>query len=1451
MKLLLTFFLLLLFSTTTNAQPLCQVKHITVNDGLSQGVATTILQDQKGFIWISTWNGLDKYDGYNFRNYKAYPGDSCMLSNNRITSIAESRYGNIWCQTYDGHCFLFNVATEEFIDVLRDFETDTQMSFIIMQTHVLPKGVTWLVCDQGYTLRIQEARNKDERKPVIEMFGNASQRLKGKTIYSIFQDSEGDEWILTDNGVSIIGSKQIQSDFPFHFIKEVNQRIFFISNSGKLAEYNADNGKIKFITIPESFQQVNSVELIDNNNIALCTDNGVILFDPSTGCFETLHIQSKEHASRNATSVFRDSHKNYWIFSDEQGIIRINKKLGETQYFSTPISERIKYPRSNRHLVFEDKTGMVWLIPEKGNFSYYDREEKKLKTFYSEVEGLKIAYMPNVRYFYTDNQKNLWLISARGIEKLSFFNPAYQQNPIDDGMEQRTLFIDRKNQLWVTSKTGMIRIYSPDGTLAGYLSKDGAITSSESRFYSSVYSILEDTAQRIWLGTKDEGLFLLNEITDKKYTVKQFKHDKEQKYSLSNNSIYALEQDSKGRIWVGTFGGGINLIDKAESNDIQFLNYSNRLKNFPSIQNHRVRCIKEVSNGVILAGTTQGLLSFSSDFDQPEEIVLYNNIRKPNIASSLGGNDVMHIYTNNNDDIYITTFTGGVSKVLSGNLLQNGIEFKSFTRRNGLASDLTLSSIEDADKNLWIIQENALTKFNPATESFENYGHNFLQQRFIFTEAAPVINGDGQLIFGTNKGIISIDPHEMQKDTYVPPIALTGLRIQGSASPRGIGEMKELTLSPSQRNITLQYSALDYVAPSEIKYAHRMEGFEVEWNEVDQNRSASYINLPPGTYNFQVRSTNSDGVWVDNVKTLTLHVKPTFWETIWAWIFYITLFLMLTGAVVYILFYIYRLRHRVDMEQQLADIKLRFFTDISHELRTPLTLIASPVTEILEREPVSDSVRSHLSLVHKNTERMLRLVNEILDFRKIENKKMKLLIEEAELIGFTRKIMDSFRLIAVEKQIDFTLDTTAGQLPMWIDSDKVEKILFNLISNAFKYTPNGKRITIGLAIEENSVLISVTDQGHGIELSKQKSLFQRFETVARHNMMHSSSGIGLSLTKELVELHHGRIELRSEPGKGSCFCVELPAGKQVYEKDPRAEFILSDSYNPAVENSLLADNVNLTPLQNEIPATRDEEKLTILIVEDNDELRLFLHNILCNSYNVVQAINGKKGLEATRNSIPDIIISDVMMPVMDGLDMVKAIKEDRNICHIPIILLSAKSSLDDRIAGLESGIDDYITKPFSATYLKTRINSLLQQRKQLQAVYLERISANGEQKKNIIVSPSQPQITPQDELFIQQTMAFMEEQMDNPDLTVDDFAEKLLVSRTIFYRKLKAILGISPVDFIRDMRIKRAVQLIETDQFNISEVAYMTGFNDPKYFSKCFKKQMGVSPSEHKAPLKV
>ena len=586
---------------------------------------------------------------------------------------------------------------------------------------------------------------------------------------------------------------------------------------------------------------------------------------------------------------------------------------------------------------------------------------------------------------------------------------------------------------------------------------------------------------------------------------------------------------------------------------------------------------------------------------------------------------------------------------------------------------------------------------------------------------------------------------------------------------------------------------------------------------------------------------------------------PSFWETPFAYFLYVLFVLLIIVTAVYILFTIYRLKHEVSVEQQMTNMKLRFFTDISHELRTPLTLISGPVEYVLSNKRLPADVREQLQVVERNTNRMLHLINQILDFRKIQNKKMKMQVQRVDVVAFTRKVMENFDSVAEEHRIDFLFETEKPGLYLWIDADKYEKIIFNLLSNAFKYTPNGKMIKVFIHEDKDTVSIGVQDQGIGIAENKKKSIFVRFENMVDRNLFNPSTGIGLSLVKELVEMHKALISVDSKLGEGSCFKIDFQKGKEHY--DDSVEFMQDDA-TVCLEVQRQQTEETVSPQsETEREAQENEDMATskglMLLVEDNAELRIFLRSIFSPEYRIVEAADGMEGCDKALKLLPDIIISDVMMPEKDGIAMTRELRADMTTSHIPIVLLTAKSSIESKLEGLEYGADDYITKPFSATYLKARVKNLLVQRQKLQVLYRQDLMSAGmaipvsdeQTEKRLTDNPEtdkSPVMSPNDRKFMDRLVEFMEKNMDNGELIVDDFVHELAVSRSVFFKKLKTLTGLAPIEFIKEMRINRAVQLIETGEYSMTQISYMVGINDPRYFSKCFKQKMGMTPTEYR-----
>ena len=845
-----------------------------------------------------------------------------------------------------------------------------------------------------------------------------------------------------------------------------------------------------------------------------------------------------------------------------------------------------------------------------------------------------------------------------------------------------------------------------------------------------------------------------------------------------------------------------------------------------------------MADGVILIGTTGGLLSCSTDFSRPEEIRFFHNVCDERY-SSLSNNDILDITQTKGGKLLVTTLSGGINILDDGSSLSERLNFKHYNATNDRLPDLSLSSIEDQEGNIWIVSENKISKFDAGLNLLEEY-----KDQIQMAETRPVLLSSGKLLLGSLYGALCIIPDELHKSDFVPPIVFSHLDIyQNNTSRRQdiYSNDEAQYLQPDERNFTITFAALDYVNSPAIKYVYRIKGLNDQWIELGNNRSASLVNVPAGDYLFQVKSTNADGVWVDNVASLSIHIDPVFGETVWAVLLYITMAVVIMLVVICIVLRITNLQRRIDFEQQISNLKLRFFTDISHELRTPLTLIASPIDEVISNEKLSDAGMENMQVAKRNTDRMLRLINQILDFRKIQNDKMKVLVEQVDIIPLILKIYGNFVPMAHTHRIDFRLFCPLDSFVMYTDVDKLEKILFNLLSNAFKYTPDEKSISLSVTCEKQILCLQVKDEGRGINAQKLNRLFTRFDTLDEIDP-NMSTGIGLSLVKELLNLLHGTVRVDSKLGEGSSFFIRLPGNRDVFDADANIEFILADSKNSGQE----------VAIPDKLTEEEEDKETRILIIEDNEELRHFICGVLAREYVVLEAGNGCQGLEMTLRELPDIVISDIMMPEMDGIEYLKRVKGNNDICHIPIILLSAKSSLNDQIQGLEYGADEYITKPFSSAYLKARVDSLLKQRQILYDYYISKMR-EGEKDTSLMeqLTPSTPQVTHFDNDFIRNILQSVEENIQNSEFKIDDLAEAMSMSRTVFYRKVKSLMGVSPVDFVKTMRIKRAVQLLEQDEFTVSEVGYMSGFTTPQYFSRVFKEAMGCTPKEYRLKHKT
>ena len=1423
---MLKLFLIILYLVcpfVLSAQSLMHVRYYSAKDGLSQNTVADFLQDDKGYIWMATWNGLEKFDGYTFQNYKSYLTDDTRLEYNRIQQIIKSQKGNIWCITYNNLLYLFDTRTEKFRNVffgyphLAGYE---EVARIYKQTG----GILWFSNKAGELFRIDEER-LGEADGIVHL-PCRSCAGHGQKIYTVYQDKRGYEWILTEQGTFVYNHPEIQTDVRLRYVKEADKSTYFLTEGGELYTFVPDAG-ILHIPNPFPMKPVSGLVSIKSGRLLIPDSEKVIVYDTRKKFFEQLYRQEAALDPLHVTGVHNSRKNVIWMLSGQR-VLRYTPADRKVTSFQVNLTGTDTF----RH-VHEDEFGGIWFMTRSGSFYFYNSVTDGLEPAYRYTTGQKEPYRTEGRAFLRDSHKNLWVSRKYGFDKIYFTNRNYDYIHTSAEQEVRGVFIDSKKRLWVASKENRLEVYDKQGNYVGNMDSTGKLLQNRNiSFGRNVYTFFEDSEHRLWLGTRNHGIVVATEY-DGKFTLHTFRHDKQDPYALSNDAIYSICRDTRNRIWIGTLGGGINLFSGTLDNP-RFIHSENLMKGYPGDMCHKVRSLCCTRKGVVLAGTTEGLLSFSDDFQKPEDIEFFHN----DCEDGLSNNDVMDVLESRDGKIYIAAYSGGICMADVDSLLNTRIRFHYLNMKNGLPSDLPQSMLEDGEGNIWICFENYISKYRADRKGFDTYDSANLHTDLQITEAHPAIDQQGAMYIGTNQGVLRLRLYDLKKSSFVPRIVYAGVDIQNSDGTvsNSVLAADSLVLGKKERNVTIAFSALDYTNSEALQYAYRLKGISDQWGYIGENHSIGFANLPSGDFVLEVKSTNGDGVWCDNITPLYIHIQPRFTETAWAWVLYVLIAIILILTVSGIIVYITNLKRKVTLEQQLTDLKLRFFTDISHELRTPLTLISGSIEEIVERGQLQKSGTENMQVARRNVNRMLRLVNQILDFRKIQGRKMKLSIEQGDVVALCRQVGENFTQLAHERSIHFRLIPETPEIRCYTDMDKLEKILFNLLSNAFKYTADGKSITMAVRMESGCLFVSVRDEGKGMDLRKIDNLFGRFETFGKTDP-NRSTGIGLSLVKEFVDLLHGTIQPESIPGQGTVFTVTLPCTYEAYAADSMAEFVLNDEvkFEYPVEVQL---------------SRQEEKERSILIIEDNDELRRFLAMILRDCYHVLEAGDGRQGLEIIGRELPDLIVSDVMMPEMDGIELLAAVKVNRDTSHIPVILLSAKASVDDRVRGLEYGADDYIAKPFNSAYLKARIESLIRQRSSLAAYYLGsslKDSDKTEKKQPDVKLEQVLESVPSfNNTFIQEVIRLVDENLQNPDFKIDDLAETMNMSRAVFYRKIKTFTGASPIDLVKEMRLKRALELLDADTYSLSEVAYQSGFSSPQYFSRVFKEQMQCTPNEYK-----
>lgn len=977
--------LLALHFVFVKGQPICVARQYTVRDGLIQSNPAQILQSHNGFIWVSTWNGVSRFDG---RDFETFQFDS--LLNQHMQRLENTADGNLWMIAYDRHSlYLYDIRENKLINVLKQYEQHFNTPLQIENLYPLSKGITWVTLNNGGCFRISD---KECTVSSGIQYITAIDDVELGKVSRVFEDKQGEEWVFSDKGVSIFGKRTISS-YPFSMFETMDNLVFLASQNGRLAYYDVNTMQFNIVPFQEKIQHINGIKVLKDNQLAVLSDKGLYLCRFPELAMEKYDFSLPGHDDAAVRKVYQDSKGFLWIFTGLPGIIRLDPETGVKQYLNTPSGYMASSPE-NELFIYEDPNGVVWTIPYKGIFSYYDEKSRELKVYFTPGRN-HIPYSPIIKTTYVDKQNNLWIKSQRSFIKMFFPPSPYTYRELDNYFDTKSFLFDSDEHLWIATKKGIIRIMDSQKNLLGYLSPDGELAQTETVFAEGgIYVMLKDQAQTIWLGSKENGLFrLVPRNRPYHYEVYHYMNNPSDPYSISDNKISCIDEDHNGRIWIGTYGGGLNLVEEKEDGAIRFIHAENKLSGFPINRTNSIRCMVEGPGHTMLVGTIEGLITFSSDFSDYENIRFYLNLPRPQAADGLCSADVMSVLRTTDETIYCYCYGGGLCKLVSSNLLSDELRFRSFGKET---SPLARALIEDKNHNIWIGSETDITLFDVHDQTFESFGETFFNRSFNYSECLPVADRQGDILMGTEGGMLVFSPDSIVKQTYEAPIVVTGIKYSEDNLSHVLSDADYLEIPTRRRNFTISFAALDYTNSLDIEYAYKLD--DNQWYYIGKKNSVSFVSLPAGKYQFQIKATNGDGIWMNSVKTVTLQVLPTFWETGWAKAFYIVVVLVISLAIGYIFFYIYYLKHKVNMEQRLAEIKVRSFIDISHELRTPLTLISGPVSEVLSQEPLTSRTRHHLQLVQKNINRMLLLINQVLDFRKIQNKKMGLTIEYRDII---------------------------------------------------------------------------------------------------------------------------------------------------------------------------------------------------------------------------------------------------------------------------------------------------------------------------------------------------------------------------------------------------------------------------------------------------------------------
>lgn len=1375
--------------------------HINTNDGLSQNTVRSLHTDKQGFLWVGTLDGLNRYDGNSFVVHKPRQGDANSLSDPRIRNIALAPNGLLWVRTYDNSMNCFNPKLDKFIPITNNDGENIDLNYT---------GVEFINNNQvllyGYNGALKIELDTISKATVLW-------RDTINHYHAFAYDSRGDLWLcgnvltrLKNNGAA--KSYDIMSGREAKKMCIVNEKIMLVCDDNEVVCFDA----LQCLKLKSIFLEKNSRLLYcnkaDDKTIVMSTRNhGVFAYDINTETLLTPKDIGAEQVKNDAVLI-SDNKGDIWI-GDHSGIIY---KFLPDQRVLYPIKvldpEMVSTVDNERFNVYIDSKDRCWISSYGGGLFVLDHKNSKHYNLrYNGTEqGLTSDYLLSIT---EDDYGNIWVgTEYAGMTKITSkqFHVLHahpeKHTTLGASNNVRMLYEDNLGRIWVGTKNGSLYVY--DNMLEKINFNIKGI---------NPYCILDDRKGHIWIGTKGNGILVYNKETMKQ--VAHFKSSLNNSDALCHNSVFSLLLDCNDNIWIGTFGGGLDLVEVGQDGEVTFKHF------FKGDGNKAfIRSLINDHNGNIWMATYDGLICFVPNElkEDPSDYIHYA-YDKMNI-NGLNCKDVKALHEDSQHQLWIGTAGGGLNKLT----FENGQpSFEKFTTEQGLPSDIVVSLVSTNDSSLWIGTENGLAHLNTNTKTISNHLFSNSTHGNYFNDNVVLKRINGHLLWGTLDGILGFDPESINNNITKPKPVITSLTINGqkvtsstenSPLSMSISVTKNIELEYNQNSFIISFASLNMTNPNENKYSFMLKGFDSKWSIAAKTHSAVYKNVPPGNYTFMVR--NIDDPYSAYTALEINIIAPWYKSTTAIWIYAIVLMLLLL-TIGFIINKINRLHNSVAMEHELTDYKLRFFTNISHEFRTPLTLIKGTVETLVEEtSELSDSTKSHVDKLLRNTRHMSRLIDQLLEFRKIQNNVLTLNLEETDISAYITDIFNSFTDVAEQKNINFTLDVPKVWNIM-IDRNKVEKIIYNYLSNAFKFTPNEGAISVKIhRAESGNCVISVADTGCGIPKNKQNLIFKRFMQV---NFSANGTGVGLSLVKEFAEAHHGKAAYNDNPGGGSIFSIELPTD---YSNFPDVNIVKQQlMYNEATGEQQNNDN------------DYSDLKSTILVIDDNKDIRDFLCDRLSQNYNVLLAQDGQDGLNVIAEHTPDLIVSDVKMPVMDGIEFTQQIRADINLSHIPIILLTAHPSDSLQIESSESGADEYIMKPFNYRYLSSRINKLIEQREML----YRRFSVNATSEEiNSQETTEHP--------FKAILEDILERKANDFNFSIEDIMNELNLSRSNIYKKIKDVAGCTPGEYIKAWRMNKAYTLLKKGTLNVMQVAHAVGMEDQFYFSKCFKKQFGSSPSK-------